>query len=45
MHLGKTHPVDVPVCGEIGRTMTLLSAAFLAGATREGTEAYVAARW
>ena len=45
MHLGKTHAVDLPVCGEIGRTMALLAEAFPEGVERPGIEDEVAERW
>jgi thiamine pyrophosphate-dependent acetolactate synthase large subunit-like protein len=43
MNLGKFHPVDVPVWGDIGRTLDLLDAA-LPDASR-GSASEVAARW
>lgn len=45
MHLGKTHAIDLPVCGEIGRTMALLADAFPEGSDRSGIETEVAERW
>jgi len=45
MALGKFHPVDIPVLGEIGRTMALLSEAFPGGVDRPGMREEVAERW
>lgn len=44
MMLGKFHPVDVPLWGEIGRTVELLAAALPAG-DRPELRAAVATRW
>ncbi len=44
MALGKFHPVEVPLWGDIGRTLSLLSAA-LPAADRPGIRAEVAERW
>ena len=45
MHLGKSHPVDLPVMGEIGRTMEILNDEFAAGIERPGMREEVAERW
>ena len=44
MMLGKFHPVDVPLWGEIGRTLALLRAA-VPGASRPEQRASIAAQW
>jgi pyruvate oxidase len=44
MMLGKFHPVDVPLWGEIGRTLALLRQA-LPQADRAGQRASIAAQW
>lgn len=44
MALGKFHPVDVPLWGEIGRTLALLTAE-LPHAERPELRAQIAARW
>ncbi|MEO0446754.1 MAG: thiamine pyrophosphate-binding protein, partial [Verrucomicrobiota bacterium] len=45
MALGKFHPVDTLVYGEIGRTMGLLHEAFPSEVPRPGMEEEVAERW
>ena len=45
MALGKFHPVDLPVLGEIGRTMGLLTDEFAGGVKRPGMREEVAERW
>ena len=45
MGLGKFHAVDVPLYGEIGRTMSLLHEAFPEGVERPGIVEEVAERW
>lgn len=45
LHLGKTHPVELPMLGEIGRTFELLNAAFPDPMMRPGTKEEVAERW
>jgi thiamine pyrophosphate-dependent acetolactate synthase large subunit-like protein len=44
MALGRFHPVDIPVLGDVGRTATLLGEA-LAGESARACEAEVAERW
>ncbi len=44
MMLGKFHPVDIPVWGDIGRTLALLTEG-LAAADRPGQRDDIAARW
>ena len=45
LHLGKTHAVDLPVMGEIGRTFELLHEAFPDEIPRPGIKEEVAERW
>lgn len=45
MALGKFHPVDTAVLGEIGRTMEFLNEAFPTGVERSGMREEVAERW
>ena len=45
MALGKFHPVDLPVLGEIGRTMDLLNEEFREGLERPGMREEVGKRW
>lgn len=45
MALGKFHPVETAVLGEISRTVSLLSDAFPDGADRPGMREEVAERW